>query len=274
MLSILALTSYLTHLNMESVGSLRANSGMLAKGRAGARHFVDKECHKTLVEQARADRTDPLLDLGGPPMRGVYVVHPWYEITKRVLDMLFCVAALPLALPLMGFCAALIWLEDPGPVIFAQWRTGKQGRRFRMYKFRTMMKDAENLKRRYEHLNELTWPDFKISRDPRVTRMGRVLRRTSLDELPQLLNVLKGEMSLVGPRPTSFDARHYSLPHTERLEVQPGITGLWQISGRSDIDFDERVKLDVEYIRRRSLEFDMRILMKTVASVVLRRGAY
>ena len=185
-----------------------------------------------------------------------------------------CLMALPLILPVMAICALAIWWEDPGPVVFAQLRTGWGGRRFKMYKFRTMVKNAEDLKAKYAHLNELTWPDFKITNDPRVTRVGRILRKTSLDELPQIFNVLKGDMSLVGPRPTSFDASTYALWQTERLEVQPGITGLWQVSGRSDLDFDQRLRLDVEYIEQQSLWLDLQILLRTVAVVFHQRGAY
>ncbi len=143
-----------------------------------------------------------------------------------------------------------------------------------MFKFRTMLKNAEQLKEAYAHLNELPPPDFKITDDPRITRVGRFLRRTSLDELPQVFNVLSGDMSLVGPRPTSFDVSTYQLWHTERLEVRPGITGLWQISGRSDVDFDQRLALDIEYIERRSLGLDLWILWRTVGAVVKQRGAY
>ena len=170
--------------------------------------------------------------------------------------------------------ALAIWIDDPGPIFFVQMRTGKGGRRFPMYKFRTMVKDAEEKKKELAHLNELTWPDFKITNDPRITRVGRILRKTSLDELPQVFNVLKGDMSLVGPRPTSFDSSTYSLWHTERLEVLPGITGLWQVSGRSSLDFDERLRLDIEYIERRSLWLDIQILFRTVAAVFTQRGAY
>jgi lipopolysaccharide/colanic/teichoic acid biosynthesis glycosyltransferase len=197
-----------------------------------------------------------------------------YEIAKRFLDLFLCIAALPLFLCVTAVCAALIWLDDPGPIFFTQLRTGKGGRRFKIYKFRTMVRNAEELKREYLHLNELTWPDFKITNDPRVSRVGRVLRRTSIDELPQVFNVIKGDMSLVGPRPTSFAASTYDLWHTERLEVVPGITGLWQIRGRSDLDFDERVRLDIEYIERRSFVLDLWILVQTALAVVNRRGAY
>jgi len=137
-----------------------------------------------------------------------------------------------------------------------------------------MVTNAEELKQQYMHLNELEPPDFKIKDDPRIFPVGRLLRKTSLDELPQIFNVIKGEMSLVGPRPTSFDVRTYDLLQTERLEVIPGITGLWQISGRSDVDFDERVNLDVSYIENRSLWLDLVILVKTVTAMFNQRGAY
>jgi lipopolysaccharide/colanic/teichoic acid biosynthesis glycosyltransferase len=123
-------------------------------------------------------------------------------------------------------------------------------------------------------LNELTWPDFKITNDPRVTKIGRILRKTSLDELPQIFNVLKGDMSWVGPRPTSFDVSTYSLWHTERLEVLPGLTGLWQVSGRSDLDFDDRLRLDIEYIERQSLWLDIKIMIRTVTTIFSQHGAY
>ncbi len=171
-------------------------------------------------------------------------------------------------------CAIAIWVEDRGPIMFRQRRTGKYGRRFAMYKFRTMKTNAESLKREYAHLNQLSWPDFKIADDPRVTRVGRFLRKSSFDELPQLLNVFIGEMSLVGPRPTSFDVDTYGLHHTERLEVVPGLTGLWQINGRSDLDFDDRLKLDLEYIEKRSLWLDLRILLGTVTAMIRPKGAY
>lgn len=204
----------------------------------------------------------------------VQPIRGGYQFAKRFIDVSICLLALPLVLPVILLCSLLVWLDDPGPVLFAQLRTGRGGRRFRMYKFRTMLTNAEELKQRYIDLNELTWPDFKITNDPRTTRVGRVLRKTSLDELPQLLNVLKGDMSLVGPRPTSFEASTYQLWHTERLEVTPGITGLWQISGRSDVDFDERLKLDIQYIEQQSVWLDLCILVKTFSAVLNSRGAY
>ncbi len=194
--------------------------------------------------------------------------------SKRFLDIFVVLCALPVFLPLMLCCMAAIWIEDGRPIFFFQNRTGIGGRRFKMFKFRTMVTNAEELKKELAHLNELTLPDFKISNDPRITRVGSFLRRTSLDELPQLINVLIGNMSLVGPRPTSFAAETYELRHTERLEVTPGITGLWQISGRSDIDFEERAQLDIEYLENQSFFYDIRILVLTVFAIVSKRGAY
>jgi lipopolysaccharide/colanic/teichoic acid biosynthesis glycosyltransferase len=176
---------------------------------------------------------------------------------------------------LMLLCALLIKLESPsGPVFFMQERTGKDGRRFKMYKFRTMIPDAEARKGELMELNELEWPDFKIAHDPRVTMVGRFLRKSSLDELPQILNVLRGEMSLVGPRPTSFAAETYDLWQTERLDAIPGLTGLWQIVGRGSMEFDERCHIDIAYIERRSLYLDFIILLFTVTAVLKQRGTH
>lgn len=197
-----------------------------------------------------------------------------YERAKRLLDVSICLAVLPLALPVLLICAIAIRLDSPGPVFFSQNRTGKGGRRFRMWKLRTMIQDAEAAKARYAHLNELTWPDFKITNDPRITRVGRFLRKSSLDELPQILNVLIGDMSLVGPRPTSFAADTYRLWHTARLEVKPGLTGLWQVSGRDELDFDDRLRLDIAYIRQRSFSLDLLILLRTFGAVASARGAH
>jgi len=198
----------------------------------------------------------------------------FYFVSKRLLDLTICLLLIPVVLPVMAACSVALWLENPGPIFFPQQRTGRGGYRFRMYKLRTMVTNAEEMKHTIRHLNELTWPDFKVSNDPRVTRVGRILRKTSLDELPQIFNVILGDMSLVGPRPTSFSADTYNLWHTERLEVQPGVTGLWQVSGRSDVDFDDRLRLDIEYIRKRSLWFDIQLLYRTIAAVVAPKGAY
>jgi lipopolysaccharide/colanic/teichoic acid biosynthesis glycosyltransferase len=196
-----------------------------------------------------------------------------YLAAKRAFDILFCIFLLPVVLPLLALCALAVLLDSRGPVVIAQSRTGKDARPFRMYKFRTMVRNAEELKAGLAHLNVLPPPDFKIPNDPRITRVGKILRQASLDELPQLINVLRGDMSLVGPRPTSFAPATYSLWHTHRLEVAPGITGLWQIKGRNLTTFDERLRIDIEYIERRSFLFDLKILLQTVPVVFRRSGA-
>ncbi|MGQ9549511.1 MAG: sugar transferase [Roseiflexus sp.] len=198
-----------------------------------------------------------------------------YRRAKRMMDLALSLLAMPIVLPLFAIIALAIKIESPGgPVIFTQHRTGKSGRRFTMYKFRTMVPNAEELKKQLAHLNELQWPDFKITNDPRITRVGKFLRKTSLDELPQIINVICGEMSLVGPRPTSFDASTYQLWQTARLDVKPGLTGLWQVYGRGNTEFDERLRLDILYIEHRCLGLDIEILVRTVLAVFQRRGAY
>jgi lipopolysaccharide/colanic/teichoic acid biosynthesis glycosyltransferase len=200
---------------------------------------------------------------------------PVYLFLKRIMDLTIVFLSAPFWLPLIGFIAILIRVTSPGaPAFFTQLRTGKGGHRFRMYKFRSMVPNAEELKIKYAHLNELQWPDFKITNDPRITKVGKFLRKTSLDEIPQLFNVIKGEMSLVGPRPTSFAADTYKLWHTERLDVTPGLTGLWQIIGRASMEFDDRLRLDIAYIEKRSLWFDFNILVRTVTAVFQQRGAH
>ncbi len=196
-----------------------------------------------------------------------------YHLLKRLIDILLA----SLALPFVGIILAIPWiavrLDSPGRAFFTQLRTGRGGDRFRMYKLRTMVINADALKSKYLGLNEMTYPDFKITNDPRITRVGRFLRRTSLDELPQILNILKGDMSFVGPRPTSFSADTYELWHTARLEAVPGLTGLWQVSGRSELDFNDRLRCDIAYLRHQCFSLDIRILIKTVACIFSGRGA-
>jgi lipopolysaccharide/colanic/teichoic acid biosynthesis glycosyltransferase len=198
---------------------------------------------------------------------------PRYAPLKRAMDIAAAAALLLPALAVLAVCAAALWCESPGPVFFRQWRTGRFGQRFRMLKLRTMVTNAEELKATYGHLNVLRPPDFKIPNDPRMTRVGRFLRRTSLDELPQLFNILRGEMSFVGPRPTSFVPESYSPWEWERLAVPPGLTGLWQVSGRSEVDFVERCRLDIYYVRHCTLRLDLLILLRTALAVVNGRGA-
>jgi lipopolysaccharide/colanic/teichoic acid biosynthesis glycosyltransferase len=196
-----------------------------------------------------------------------------YLLLKRTFDIVLCLGLLTVCLPVLALCALAVRLNSPGPVVFSQLRTGRDGRRFRMYKFRTMVENAEQLKASLAHLNVLPAPDFKIPDDPRITRVGKILRATSLDELPQLFNVLRGDMSLVGPRPTSFAPSTYDTWHTHRLDVPPGLTGLWQVEGRHTMTFDDRLRLDVQYIRRASIAYDLVLLARTVRVVARRSGA-
>lgn len=194
---------------------------------------------------------------------------------KRSVDIVGSTLGLILLAPAFLFVAVLIRTTSRGPAIFVQQRCGLKGRVFRFYKFRTMVVDAEERKAELAHLNEMQGPVFKIRNDPRITRLGSILRKTSLDELPQLWNVLRGDMSLVGPRPpTKDEVERYDDRQAQRLSVIPGITGLWQVSGRSSLpEFDAWLELDLEYARRQSFALDMRILLKTVVVVLLAKGA-
>jgi len=201
--------------------------------------------------------------------------YGWQRHAKRGLDIAVTALALLALAPLMGIIALCIRLDSRGPVIFRQVRCGKNGRLFVFFKFRGMVADAEDLKSDLEDQNEADGPIFKMRNDPRLTRVGRVLRRTSLDELPQLWNVLRGDMSLVGPRPpTPSEVARYATWQRERLVVPGGISGLWQVSGRSELTFTEMVKLDLEYIEHWSLSLDLSILVRTAIAVFTFRGAY
>ncbi len=194
---------------------------------------------------------------------------------KRPLDVLGSLLGLVVLSPVFLIIAVLIRLDSPGPILFRQVRIGKDGRPFWFFKFRSMVENAEEMKQKLMHLNELEGPVFKISEDPRITPIGRFLRKTSLDELPQLLNVLYGQMSLVGPRPPlPCEVEKYEGWQRDKLTVLPGITCLWQISGRNHIGFTEWMRLDIEYIRRQSLGLDFKILIRTLPAVLSRKGAY
>jgi exopolysaccharide biosynthesis polyprenyl glycosylphosphotransferase len=229
-------------------------------------YFVDERFGYGTVEELGVAAGDRVGLLRGESYR---------RFVKRPLDAAASLLGLLVLSPVFLIVAVLIKLDSPGSVFFRQRRVGKDGSSFVFYKFRSMVQDAEELKKRLLHLNEVDGPAFKISDDPRVTRVGRFMRRTSLDELPQLWNVLRGDMSLVGPRPPlPAEVEHYEGWQREKLEVVPGITCLWQISGRSHIGFTEWMRLDVEYIRKQSFGLDMKILARTLPAVVSRRGAY
>lgn len=196
-------------------------------------------------------------------------------VVKRSMDLLLTTTILLGILPVLMVIAALIKLTSRGPVLFRQERCGLGGRRFTCLKFRSMVDGADEKKAEIEHLNRLDGPVFKTPEDPRVTRVGRFLRRWSLDELPQLINVLRGEMSLVGPRPPiPEEVERYEAWQKRRLSIKPGITCLWQVEGRSDVAFARWIQLDLWYIDHWSLWLDVKILLKTVPAVLSRKGAY
>ena len=216
-------------------------------------------------------------DIGGLPAIA-FSVHGgrplWQLAVKRAIDVAGALAALLLTLPVWLVVAVAIKLDSPGPIFFVQRRCGRYGHAFPFVKFRTMVTGADAQKAALRALNEKTGPVFKMQHDPRVTRVGRILRKYSIDELPQLLNVLAGHMSLVGPRPpVPEEVARYELDHRGRLSMRPGITCLWQVSGRNQIEFEDWVKLDLEYVERWSLLLDLQILLATLPAVVSGRGA-
>ena len=198
---------------------------------------------------------------------------PAYRAAKRTLDVVVAGLALFLLAPLMLALALMIRHEDPqAPIFFRQRRTGYGGRTFELFKFRTMVRNADELKEQLRAQSVVAWPDFRVPDDPRVTRIGRVLRKTSLDELPQFINVLVGHMTLVGPRPTSFAAGTYDLWQTARLDFRPGLTGPWQVWGRDSMEFEERCRLEINFFRRPSLLRELWLLFATVGCVLRRTG--
>jgi len=194
---------------------------------------------------------------------------------KRLFDAVFSLFTLLFGLPLWLTLAAVIKLDSPGPILFRQHRIGEGGSAFDMYKFRSMYDDAHHRLTDLQESNEADGPLFKMKNDPRVTRIGKFLRRYSLDEFPQFLNVLRGEMSVVGPRPPlPSEVEQYTVNHARRLEVKPGVTGLWQVSGRSNLTFDEMIRLDVFYIENWSLKYDLVLVARTLWVVLSGHGAY
>jgi len=222
-------------------------------------HYGDRAGYEAFVEPAGC------VPAGGGP----------YAFAKRSFDLAAALSGLLLVLPLLPFIVLLIKLETPGPVLFSQVRVGRHGRLFHCFKFRSMAVDAEWRKDELVHLNEATGAAFKIKDDPRITGVGRFLRRSSLDEFPQLLNVLRGDMTVVGPRPQiPAEVADYTPEQACRLAVKPGLTCLWQVSGRSHLDFSEWMELDREYVAAAGIGLDARILLRTLPAVMQRKGAY
>jgi exopolysaccharide biosynthesis polyprenyl glycosylphosphotransferase len=236
------------------------------------RVWVAPDYYTLALHRARVEELAgiPLIDLRAPAL------NEYQRLTKRIFDLSLTLLIMPFVLPLMGLIAIAIRLDSPGPIIFSQTRVGENGKLFKMFKFRSMVKDADKMRHVIEQVDENgRIIQDKRKHDPRVTRVGRFLRRTSLDELPQLFNVLKGEMSLVGPRPEMPHlVAQYELWQRKRFAVPQGITGWWQVNGRSDKPMHQHTEDDLYYVQNYSLWLDVVILFKTLVAVVRRKGAY
>jgi len=233
---------------------------------------------KDMIQQMEMQAEPPAIRLvyqaEGAVEYDVHIKSSAYEVTKRILDIILSVVALIVLSPVFLIVAIAIKLEDGDPVVFKQLRNGKDGKEFWMYKFRSMCKNAPEMHADLIKYNELDGPAFKLTNDPRVTKVGRFIRKTSIDELPQLINVIKGEMSIVGPRPLpTYETKQCHALHNRRFLVKPGLTCFWQIYGRNDIKFDEWMELDWKYVKERSLGTDVKIILKTFGVVVSGNGA-
>ena len=217
--------------------------------------------------------------MSSPPRLSSKLFDPTYQRLKRVVDIILVLSVIPLALPLLGAILLLVCLDSPGKAIFQQERVGKNGRKFKVWKVRTMVENADRVLDEYLTEHPELRPGWektrKLKNDPRVTRVGRILRHTSVDELPQFWNVLKAEMTLIGPRPIlPEEIEEYGDSYTLYVKVLPGLTGLWQVLGRNDLEFQQRVRLDEEYILNWSISMDIHILIQTVKVVITGYGAY
>ncbi|NIR51191.1 sugar transferase [candidate division KSB1 bacterium] len=248
----------------------RIDEAILACEREGISTSISMDLYNLRVAKVR--QTDfygfPLLEFE------TFSAKQWQLFFKRVIDILLSLTLLLLFSPLIIVAIIAIKLESKGPVLFSQVRSGLNGRKFKLYKFRTMVVGAEMKKRELEKMNEMDGPVFKIRHDPRITRVGAILRKTSIDEIPQLINVLKGDMSIVGPRPPlPVEVELYKMWQRRRLSLKPGLTCIWQVSGRNRIQFEKWMEMDLEYIDKWSLWLDFKILFKTVFVVLFGYGA-
>lgn len=237
-------------------------------------NFVEEYLDRMRRDEAERTGIDPSIIQESPLPFDLLLLRPvpWW---KRAIDVLGALFALVVFMPLAVVIGLAIKFGSSGPIIFKQERGGHGGKPFQLYKFRTMVEDAEEQKAALLHLNERHGPAFKMKADPRITRVGAILRKTSLDELPQFLNVLKGEMSLVGPRPLPLsEDMGVEYWHRYRQLVKPGITCIWQVTSRDESEFDDWMRLDVQYIRNFSLWLDLKLIFFTLPAVLLRRGAH
>jgi exopolysaccharide biosynthesis polyprenyl glycosylphosphotransferase len=265
----------LTKPHIVRLHAVSAHAPVAPRARIHAGGFTNGHARPRLVATPRV-ATHP----GGASVEVVPFETPapntlYLRFGKRAFDVLASSIALVLLAPVIAVLAVLVKLSSPGPVFYRSTRVGRGGRPFTFYKLRSMVKDADLKRRNLAHMNEADGPVFKIARDPRITGIGRFMRSTSLDEVPQFWNILKGDMSLVGPRPPiPEEVAQYEPWQLRRLDVLPGLTCLWQISGRSRIGFQEWMRLDLEYIRHQSFRLDLKILLRTIPAVLSREGAY
>ncbi|MEY4984569.1 MAG: hypothetical protein RIR62_2835 [Pseudomonadota bacterium] len=253
----------------DEIAAARVSAGMVQGGAQGS--YRSAANWTETWPDARPDTEALGADASDAPPRG--------DLVKAVFDRTAALAGVLLLLPLLLLVAVLVWLDDPGPVLFSHPRVGRGGRVFRCLKFRTMVRNGDEVLSRHLDSHPEAAREWdaqrKLRHDPRVTPLGRALRKSSIDELPQLFNVLRGDMSLVGPRPiVEAEARYYGAAMRDYTSVRPGLTGLWQVGGRSDTSYAERVRLDQAYVRSRSLWLDLRIILRTVVVVVKGRGSY
>lgn len=198
-----------------------------------------------------------------------------YSIIKRLVDIVGAFTGIIILSPLLIIVAIRIKLDSKGSAIFSQVRVGYKGKEFKIYKFRTMVEDAEELKKGLENKNEMTGPMFKIKDDPRITKIGKIIRKTSIDELPQLLNILRGDMSIVGPRPSlPSEVKGFNTWMLKRFEVKPGLTCYWQVSGRNNITFNDWMKLDIKYVEEKNLFIDIKLILKTALLLLGDKNAF
>lgn len=265
----------LTKPHIVRLHAVSAHAPVAPRARIHAGGFTNGHARPRLVATPRVATHPGVASVEVVPFETPAPNTLYLRFGKRAFDVLASSIALVLLAPVIAVLAVLVKLSSPGPVFYRSTRVGRGGRPFTFYKLRSMVKDADLKRRNLAHMNEADGPVFKIARDPRITGIGRFMRSTSLDEVPQFWNILKGDMSLVGPRPPiPEEVAQYEPWQLRRLDVLPGLTCLWQISGRSRIGFQEWMRLDLEYIRHQSFRLDLKILLRTIPAVLSREGAY
>ncbi len=245
-----------------------------ARSREGPWPPGDDTGPSTRPRERRGPEPDGRAAVGADQPAVLFEARPPGALLRRAADLIALALMAPVVVPVISVLAIAVKLDSPGPAFVRIKRLGRDGQPFDLFKLRSMTRDAEHLKETLKHMNTLAWPDFKIAEDPRVTRVGRLLRKYSLDELPQLHNILRGEMTFVGPRPCSVKVADYDLWQSERLDATPGLVGRWQAEGRGRVDFAERCRLDIRQSRSRSIRVNLQLVLATIRSVFVSKGAY